>query len=816
MLLTKFIRYTLRTIGIIIGIFFLLYIIAFIYVSVNKKSIIKQVTEEIGKKINGKVSIGDVELSFFRTFPKVSVLLHSVSIRDTMYETHHHAIFQAEDVFAQLSVAELIKKQFPVNGLRIEKASIYLFTNTDGYTNAYLLKPKGNNTSSSSGGSTAQKNNLESIEFKDVRVTIDDRKKEKLHDIFVDNLKVKLDDEESETIFYTKTNMLIKSLAFNLPNGSYVKGKKFEGDFHFRFDKKLEQLQFDSIYIRLDEQPFNITASFDLVKPDPQFNLRIHTHQILYDFAKTLLTAKIDTALSIVDIDKKLDVDASINGLLNGGDPFIIINWKVKNAHLATPFFDFDDASFIGYYTNEVTKGLPRRDPNSKISLKSFSATWNALPFSSEHIEILNLSDPILTCDLTANFPLTTLNETIGSSAIQFESGNGSINLSYKGKLTKTNNSNSFINGNISFINGNILYAPRNVELKNLSGQMEVKNSDVLIENIQCSVLNNKIIMDGKANNLLSLINTEPDKVDIDWNIYSPNLNLTGFTYLLKSRAKLSSKSSGSKLGKLAAGIDNVLNESSLHVNLKTPRLTYKKFEATNAVASVTLLNDNYQLNNLSMDQGNGHINLNGSLVTIKDDYHQAKANVTLDNMDVNSLFSAFNNFGQNGIEAKNLEGKLTATVNADLMLNDEGKAYPNTVHSVVDFSLKQGALNNYEPIKKIQSFIFKKRDFNNIRFAELKDHLEVANQEIIINRMEIESSVLSMFVEGIYSMKGNTNLSIQIPFSNLKKRDSSYIPVNEGVDKKVGASLFIKGVTGSDGNVQFKPEIFHLFKRSK
>ena len=152
------------------------------------------------------------------------------------------------------------------------------------------------------------------------------------------------------------------------------------------------------------------------------------------------------------------------------------------------------------------------------------------------------------------------------------------------------------------------------------------------------------------------------------------------------------------------------------------------------------------------------------------------------------------------------MEGKLTATVNAVLTLDDEGKAYPNSVASTIDFSLKNGALNNFEPVKKLQSVIFKNRNFDNIRFAELKDRLEIANQEIKINRMEIESNVLSMYVEGIYSMKGNTDMSIQIPLSNLKKRNADYIPENKGTDKKGGTSIFLRGQPGADGTIQFKP----------
>ena len=347
----RFVKYILKTIGVLIALFLVLYLIAFIYVSSHKKSIIKEVTEELSKKINGNVSIDDVELSFFRSFPKVSVLLHKILVTDTMYSKYHHAIFQADEVFAQLSVVQLMKKQFPVNGLKIVRGSVYLFTDINGYTNAYLLKPKSKDTTSaSSDGNNSKKNNLESIDLQDLRIIIDDKKREKLHDVLVDNLKVNLDDKDDVTIFSTKADVQVRSLAFNLPNGSFIKGKKFEGDFKFRLDKKLQQLQFDSIDIKISGQPFNITASFDLVKPDPQFTLRIHTKQILYSFGKSLLTAKIDTSLSIVDLDKKFDVDANLNGPLNGGDPYIVVNWKVKNSHLATPFIDVDDASFTGYY----------------------------------------------------------------------------------------------------------------------------------------------------------------------------------------------------------------------------------------------------------------------------------------------------------------------------------------------------------------------------------------------------------------------------------------------------------------------------------
>jgi len=788
----------------------------FTYVSVNKKKIIKQVTDEIGKKLNGNVSVGNVELSFFSHFPKVSVALHDVMITDTMYAQHHHPFFQGKGVFVNVSVINMLGKRSFINGFRIEKGSFYLYTDTSGYTNKYLFNPKKNSSAASQ--NNTERNELKNIVVNDVRITDDDKQKNKLFDIEVNDLDLDLEDRDSSVfLFSANANMLIHDLAFNLPRGSFVKEKTFSGKFDLKYDKKLKQIQLDSIDIDLADHPFNITARFDMAGDNRQFSLKVHTKNIHYDFAKSLLTHKIDSALSIGDVEKPLDVDASLTGPLKGGDPLIFVNFSTRNTHLKTPFVDFDDATFQGYFFNEVVAGLPRKDPNSEIVLTNFSATWQDLPVTSDKIEVVNLVVPVLSCDMQSHFLLTTLNDIIGSNSIQLQSGDGSASINYKGSITKNNNSNSFINGFVSIKNANVLYAPRDVELKNVNGKIVFKNSDVFVENLQCTVLNNKIVMDGKALNLLTLIDAEPNKVNIDWNIYSPSLNLGAFTFLLKSRKKIVAVSrSKRKLVKMADKIDQVLEQGSLAINLKADHLIYKRFKASNAIANVTLLQDRYLINNVSMDHAGGRMQIKGSLIAQNANMHHAKINVLLDNVDLSKTLEEFNNFGQDGITSDVIAGKLTANIDASLDVDEEGKAEPASLESIVDFSLKDGELNNYEPVKKLQNFLFKNRDFENIRFAELKDRFEIKNGDVKINRMEIQSSVMSMFVEGVYNKKGTTDISIQVPLSNIHKRGADFNPENMGTDKKPGSSIHLRGRPGPDGNIKFKLDLFNKFKKEK
>lgn len=800
---------------VILAVFIIGFIAIFTYVSLNKEKIIAQVTREIGEKVNGNLSVEKVELSFLRNFPSVSVLLHNVSLTDTMISQHKHTFFKAKELFVNLAVMRMIQKKSPLKGLRIDGGEMYLYTDTSGYTNTYLLSSK--KVSPDKKSASTSNSELKKIVLNKVNVVINDLRRGKYHNLVINHIKLDVDDEDEITRVKSKADILVKSLAFNTARGSFLQDKVLSGNFDLKFHKATSQLRFDSINIKLSGQPFNMTGNFQLAGVKPQFSLRVHSKQIKYATAKSLLPAKIAKSLSIVDLDKPLDVSASLHGSLKGGDPYVYAKWVTKDAQLLTPFLDFDNASFSGYFTNEVVAGFPRKDPNSKIEINKFTAGWHGLPVTTHRIEILNLTFPELTCDISTDFELAKLNELIGTNSIKLQSGNGTVRLNYKGPIEKNSNTNSFLNGEISFKNGNILYTSRDVELKNVNGKMVFRNSDVFVENLQAVVFGQRIVMEGQAKSLLTLINTEPDKANIEWKVSSPSLNLEPFTFLFSERKKTaSSAKSGKGMAAVASKIDNLLERGRLHVSLNAANVLYKKFTASNVRADVTLLQDRYILNNVSMNHAGGQMDMNGSLLAVAGNRHQASLNVTMLNVDVSRMLRAFDNFGQDAISAENLEGKFSTKVKASLTLDSKGKVLPASIASVVDFSLKNGALNNYEPIKKVQQFVFKNRDFENIRFAELKNRIEVKGGEMKINRMEIQSSVLTMYVEGLYSKKGGTDVSIQVPLSNLKKRSADFNPLNLGADKKGGGSIHIRGRPGPDGNVKFKLDLFNKFDKEK
>ncbi len=809
--MNKYVRYTIKGVAIFIGVLIFVYLAAYTYVALNKKNIIAQIREQVDNKLNGEIQIGDISLGFLSTFPHISVLLENVSVKDTLFNQHHHPFFQGKKVYLSLSVTNIIQKNSPVNGILIENGQLYVYTDTSGYTNAYLFSPKSDMKPAAK--PSASKITIQNLRLRDVRLILDNQKKLKLYDFDVAKYTCDIKTTDSTISLKTDNNILVHSLSFNTAIGSFLKEARVKGDINVAFNKIKKQLTFNDIKIDIKDHRFTVSGAFNLTK-DPTFFFKAATKNIDYNFARNLLTEKISTALSIVKVEKPVDkVNAEISGPLNGGDPLVNATYTCNENNVKSPYANFSNCSFTGSYTNELVAGQPRKDPNSRLWFHNFTGTWENLTIKSKNIYIDNLEFPMVNADIKTDFDLSQLNTLLGSNTLDLHQGKGLLDIIFSGPLQENTKKNTLLNGKCTFSDGILMYHPRNIEVKNLNGNIVFKNSDVYVNDFKGNVQGNKIIMNGSGKNLITLLKTDPGKMFIDWNIYSPSLDLGSFTSLLRQRtANAGKKNLKPKIGQ---NLDEIVNQANFHLNLKTDQLKYKRFTGTNVRASLGLINDNWILNNVSLNHGGGSMIISGSLNAKNSRYYESNIKVNMQNVDVNKVFYAFNNFGLNGISSENLRGKLTATANVKMDMDRDLTGTPVNMNGTINFSLKKGALLHYEPLRKIGDIAFAKRNFDEIYFAELKDTFHIKDREIFINRMEIESTVITLFVEGVYSLRGKTDISIQIPLSNIKKRDEDYKLKNKGGDAKGGASIFVRGRPGDDGTIQFKLDLFKKFRKN-
>lgn len=139
-----------------------------------------------------------------------------------------------------------------------------------------------------------------------------------------------------------------------------------------------------------------------------------------------------------------------------------------------------------------------------------------------------------------------------------------------------------------------------------------------------------------------------------------------------------------------------------------------------------------------------------------------------------------------------------------------------NSITGSLFFAIKKGALLNYKPLEQIKVSFLKNRNLDDIEFAELKDSLNIKEEDVILQRIEIASSAIIFFAQGVFSFANNTDISIQVPFSNLKKQSENYTPENLGSDVKGGPSLYFRARPDKDGKIKIKLDLFKEFRKLK
>jgi hypothetical protein len=800
------IRKTLRTFAWVIGVFLTIWMLVWIYVLVNKKMIIGEVTAMIKDKVKGDITIGDLDPSLVSTFPFVSIRLTDVTLRDSLWKQHKHELVNAKDVWLRLGLWGIFSGSPKVNKIIVQDGAFYLFRDSTGYSNDYIFK------SNSKGGGDGKPSDIPDVELKKVRVTMDFLDRNKLYDFAVEKLKCVVKNREELVTLDVKTAMFVHSLAFNKTNGSFVKEKPLDGHFKLKLTRKTKTLSFDNIQLKIDGHPFRFTGMFNFSTPPPLYKLTIQTNDINYRKASALVSYNISKKLDSFNIEAPLDVTAHLDGSKRPNrNPLINIDAVVKNSGLSTPIGSFTNASFKGHFSNQLSLAEKRTDKNSGFLFTDFSGVWEGIKLNSDSIRISNLLNPILKCDLKSEFAMKELNDLLGSNTIAFTKGSSKLDIRYHGSITPGDTSGSSIYGDLSFSDATIYYIPRKISLTDCSGKLEFDDQDVYVRRLKAQSGNTSLLMNGGVKNLLTLIDESPEKLILNWNIASPNLNLADFTSFLQKRTTAAQNvSTRRKFMKLTNQLDKMMQDCSVELQLNAEKLRYKKFDATNVAANLKLTDRVIALRNVLVQHAGGSLSLTGSLKEEKI-HNSINLSASMNNVDIQKVFTSFNNFGQDGIMDRNLRGNLTTKINLVAGITDKAEILSNSLKGVIVISLKNGRLIDFEPVQKISERAFKNRDFSDIRFAELKDKLQVDGSQIKINRMEIQSTVLTMFVEGIYDVKKGTDLSIQVPLSNLRKRDQDEELVNKGVASKTGVSLRLRAKTGEDGKAKISWDPFNL-----
>lgn len=771
------------------------------YLKSRKTELLAKVTQAVSEQIEGHFEIKDMEPALWKHFPNISIRLVGITLSDSLYPAHKKNLLELGSVYIKFSPLSLLTKNPKVSKITVADGSVYLFTDKDGYSNTYLLKKK---ERAGNEGGPKKKWDIDRFGIENVLFTYDQFERNKQFKVLISDMHGRIATKGDVMDVSTETNAHIYQLGFNLQKGGFVKNKDLEAPLHVRFHRDDRSLELPMQKVWIDDTPLFVQCRFAFGARPASYSIRINAPEIGFKESVSYLSRHIAQKLDSFDLKNKLAVQLDVNGSFQYPDtPLIYARWQTSDNLLSTSYGQLKQARFRGTFFNYYVAGKGKGDDNSAITFTGLQAAYSGIPFVADSVVLYGLVNPLMKLKIAASFPVEKLDEVLYTT-FDMKSGHADLKLDYTGPVLSQDTFRHAMWGYIRIKDAALTYLPRNLDFKKCDIDIAFNGNDLEIKNTSLSSQKSTIKLEGKASNFMSVYFLDPGKVRFDWKINSSMIDLNEYKAFLAQRGKPNNtrtKKGNYKIAGIANRLGAVLEKSSMYLNVDVGKVVYRSFEARNIHTDLSFTEDGISLGQVRLQHAGGKIDASAHIGATGGSSIPFEMRAKVEQVKINDLFFAFENFGQGTLTYRNLKGLLSAQVDLRGSLKSTGELMSNSLNGKVDFQLGKGELNDFPPFETIKKFVFKKRNLSHITFNELKNSLSFHNGKMKISPMSIESSALTIRVDGIYAFDKGTDISIAIPLRNPQK-DSLLIAQGKRPQKDRGIVVYLRAQDGDNGKV--------------
>jgi|GEM_PF-1276572 len=775
----------------LLGIFIVPILLAVVLLWNYQSEIIQHVKQEVRDQYGMNIDIKKSKITIFSDWPKASLLLYEVDLRDTLNQFSDKPFLRAEEIRLSLNLIPLLKKNFNLNTINIKQAKVQIWIDSLGQSNVSFLKQD-----STKEASTFKNEGLscKSIKLSDIHFILIDAEKHKAIDIELSALQVNVKRENDIRKLDLNGKCLVNRLAFNTEKGDFIKGrhiemKKWKGE----MSNDLMFFNFSQAKTIIDNHHFDLELAIQK-GGEGLFAIKVKTEKLDRLFALSLLTDTLQQKLAKFQWTGLIDVEADIKTPLKSGhDPCVLIAAKLdktdfkldNNPRLLVGIQGLVTVNIPGdsAFSGDLTKGT--------LTATIKKATFKKWPLTGK-ILIENIKNPVLTANASLNIPATMLNSGQENGPW---SGTANALLKLHLPLDDVNADNWMEHAkrcDVVLKSSDIHYKVKNK--KSIRLDLLAHLNTKVLEIKKCNVTQDEqaIQVSGVVYDFMHKVLNEEDYWKANMKLTSENIALENWLDNIKQITEaLPAKKPNASPTMNKQEMDNIV------LDLDVKKLSFDKFIATQIKGQLLIKPQSAEIKNLSLNSCKG--TMQADIVWKNSRY--INGNVKFKNVQVKEIFKTFNNFKQDVVKAEQLEGIMHLDATFSLEIDSRFQVLQNSLTSVVNLSIANGRLKNFEPFEKISKYAFKNRKLDDVAFSDLKQRFRFKGTHMQIDLTEINSTAFWMYVEGAYDFNGESDLRIQIPWKNLKNIPEDAVFGEQNEDGQKAKSLFLKAV-GSNGNI--------------
>lgn len=782
-----------------------------------KGEILASINANLKERINGDINIGDVHITILHHFPNVSVALENIYVHGPEYEKYKQPFLRAEWVDVNVDLFKLLRKEINIKSVYIENGEFFVFRTYDGYTNLRVFKKK--RVPSNPTLEKIDLPDLDQLNLINVKITyVDSLKKKSFAVNFQRTSNSIKSTKDSSIVINISGRMIFDNLMLNSAKGSFLKDKGAIGNLNLELDPSQKHIIVRPSLLKFDKSMLKLSGRFMLEQPG-QFQLDIASDELDYKEALTILNDSLVKRLEKYDVAKPLKIGVSLKGVLQPGvKPAVDLTFAFSNSKVSTPRVNMENMTMRGSFITHVNQSLPNDAQNSRLHIAALKGLVNNLPVEAE-VTLTDMRDPALQLKAVFDVNLKDINANLDTTRLKMIEGKFVSSFTYSGKLKEyLDDSRSryegVLRGKATITNGKLNYIARKINVDMLNATFRFTEKKFTVQDLSLSANKNALKVTGSMTDFIPFFTSPKESCKVKLNITSPRLDMSNFSQQRQiTRSKSAKVESKKRVSDLVEKLNEVLE---FDLDFMVNEFVNKNFKAKQLKGNIVLLNNEFILKNAGMDFAKGKVDLSLKVTDLQKKVNPIQLHAKMKEVDLKEFFYAFNNFNQNTFSHHHVDGKLSLDLDLRAEIDDKLDFITKDLNGVANFTITDGRLKDFEPMQRLSNFLLKGRDFSDVQFGEITSNINMAGTLMNVSRMEVESTVITMFIEGQYDLKNRSDLSIQIPLSNLKKRDQDIPPENVGVDSKVGPSVYLRVKPDKNGKNTIGYDPFKKFRKKK
>lgn len=746
----RFIRFLKRLFFIVTVPLFFVLTLSVLLVYFYEDDLKALIVKELNKHLNAEVRVNptDIDLTIIKSFPSCGLEFKNITAMEAKEFKGSDTLLYAEHLALLFNINDLFQKKYVIKKIEFEKGRCNLKIDKKGNANYMIWK-----------SNDVQKQNdslsfaLENIKLHDIELNYKNSKQ-----------KIKIQGHISDINFkgaFSSSNYVLKSDGNAYVNLFQVQKMNYIDSKNLKFDIEFQVIE-DTYTIIKSATNINATkllSKGNFVVRDSLISLDVDFNGENLDISSSLSLLPEKFQSQIQEYKSEGEFYASGYIRYKSGTPFSIksefgikhadITYKPKNTTLT-------NVNMVG--------SIDMNGNHSSLKLKDISANLNSNTFSGD-LEISHFENPYLDLQLKAVTNLEELMTFYPIDTIQELKGHINITADIHGLINelKTNAYSPAVKaeGNADIKDLKFKFKQSESELSIPDAQIKLAERHLSVQHLKLYKGKSDLILDGEIPNFLSYLFDHREPLQIIANLTSDNIVVEDLIF-----APTSSPSSSS-----VSIPDNLMFSINAHIN----HVSFGKFFAENLTGNILLKNQKIALNQLTLNTNDGQIKLD-AFADASGNTISVSGNCNLNKLNIQSLFTQLNNFGQNTLQDKHLKGFITAEIDFTTAWDKNLQVDLSSINASSSILVERGELIGFKPLESLAKYI-DVNELKRIQFSTLKSSVEIKNKTITIPRTSIQSSAINLELWGKHSFDNQIDYHIQLLLSELlakKKRANS------------------------------------------